>query len=362
MKNLLISIIESQKKIPIIFESPLWERIVKFISENFGSHSKFIITDDHIYNIYEEKINHFVSHLNNFRKILLIPAGENSKSRSEKNRLEDEILAHQGGRDSLLLVLGGGVVGDLGGFVAATLHRGVPFIQIPTTVLAQVDSSIGGKVGINHPRGKNLIGAFYHPQAIFIDVAFLETLSEEEYANGLAEVIKYAVTLDAELWRILEEKSAAILERRIDVLNEIIFRSVQAKVQVVEKDEKETAYRSILNFGHTVGHAIENLSHFNVKHGFAIAAGMRIAAHLSQKLLGYPNEAVVRLDNLLNIYNLNGVDISRWSSEQIWNSMKLDKKARGTQPLFTLLDKDGKPKLFHPVSKTEFFHVIESIA
>jgi len=362
MKNLLISINESQKEIPVVFESPLWESVIKFVSENFSSYSKFIITDDHIYKIYEKEIDVFVNHLNNFRKILLIPAGENSKSRNEKNRLEDEILAHQGGRDSLLLVLGGGVVGDLGGFVAATLHRGVPFIQIPTTVLAQVDSSIGGKVGINHPQGKNLIGVFYHPQAIFIDVTFLKTLSEEEYVNGLAEVIKYAVTVDTELWRILEEKSSAILDRKIDVLKEIIFRSVQAKVQVVEKDEKESAYRSILNFGHTVGHAIENLSHFNIKHGFAIATGMRIAVYLSQKLLGYPDEAVIRLNNLINTYNLNGVDISQWSAEQIWNSMKLDKKARGSQPLFTLLDKDGKPVLFHPVTKTEFFDVIKSFA
>lgn len=358
MPALQLKLKSSLHSIPYFIGHSLREPVVQLLHHQFPHHCIFVIADSNISNIYGEQIVEMLSVHQGYREILSFPAGEPSKSREWKRTLEDRLLEKKAGRDTVLLAIGGGVTGDLAGFVAATLHRGVPLIHLPTSLLAQVDSSIGGKVGINHPMGKNLLGAFYHPEAVFTDTEFLKTLPEEEYRNGLAEIVKYAVILDAPLWRWLETEQAKILNRNTRVLLEMISRCVELKIQVVEKDEKETRYRSILNFGHSVGHAVEKLSHYQVKHGFAVAAGMRIAAKLSHQLLGYSEDKVQRLTHLLTAYEINQVNLPDYPPDEIWTALHNDKKSLRQKPRFTLLDADGKPALFHPVSREEFYRAL----
>ncbi|MEL6824301.1 MAG: 3-dehydroquinate synthase family protein, partial [Calditrichota bacterium] len=262
--------------VPFIAGFGLWRQLDGFLRENYPSHRKFVIADENLGRLYGQSTDALAEKY----EWLTFPAGEVEKSRERKAALEDELFKRGAGRDSVLIALGGGVTGDLVGYIAASFQRGVPLIQMPSSLLAQVDSSIGGKVGINHASGKNLLGAFYHPAAVFSDIALLRSLPDEELYNGMAEVIKYAVILDDQLWQILEEKAAAILKRDPEVLENVITRCARLKIDVVEQDEREGDLRSLLNWGHTVGHAIENLSEYRVKHGFAIAAGMMVAAVL----------------------------------------------------------------------------------
>src|SRR5436309_595603 len=253
--------------------------IVGDIRRTFWGVRKFVITDSNVGALYGKE---FLRALRQPREYLLsIPAGEKSKNRRIKERIEDRILSLGVTRDSLIVALGGGVIGDLAGFVAASLLRGLPYVQIPTTLLAQVDSSIGGKVAIDHPLGKNLLGAFYQPHKVYINVATLTSLPDREFRCGLAEVIKYGAILDKDLFRYLEREYGQIMAKHESCLLRIIKRSCEIKKSVVEQDEKETGLRRILNFGHTIGHAIEVLSGYRIRHGNAIAIGMVAEARMS---------------------------------------------------------------------------------
>jgi 3-dehydroquinate synthase len=353
MQKLPIRIKEQLRQVTFHVGRNLWKPLSAYLGESFPTHSVFLITDSNLVDIYANAACKNLRDHPGFCDILVFPAGEQNKSRTQKERLEDLLLLQKAGRDSVIVAIGGGVTGDLAGYVAATLHRGVPLIHLPTSLLAQVDSSIGGKVGINHPAGKNLIGAFYQPQAVFCDVDFLRSLPEEEFVNGMAEVIKYAVILDDQLWDLLEDNNARILQHDPETLEEVIVRCAQWKIKVVEADEKESGYRSILNFGHTVGHALEKLSGYRIKHGFAVAAGMRVAARLSRQLLNYPPDRIQRLENLLQIYHLNRVGLKQFSPDEIWDAIKTDKKARQYAPRFSLMKSVNQPELLYPVEKQE---------
>ena len=210
---------------------------------------------------------------------------EQSKSIQTVMSLYDKLVENEFDRNSGIIAVGGGVVGDVAGFAAATFMRGVPFVQVPTTLLAQVDSSIGGKTGVNLPSGKNLVGAFYQPTLVWTDVSTLKTLPERELRSGLAEVIKYAVVADQGLFHILEEKIRSFSEASSDTLIEIISRCCSAKARIVEQDEKDHGVRSILNYGHTAGHALETLSNYiQYTHGEAVALGMIVAARVSHEI------------------------------------------------------------------------------
>lgn len=360
MQTLQLSLDKQIRQVPYFIGNTLWQSLATFLSENFPSHAIYGFADEMIAEIYREIFEKALQSQPRFQRLVTFPAGEASKSRRQKDELEDLLLGEQAGRDTVLIAMGGGVTGDLVGFVAASLHRSVPLIHLPTSLLAQVDSSIGGKVGINHSSGKNLLGAFYHPAAVFCDIDFIASLPEADFLSGMAEVIKYAVTLDEELYGWLENESEAILRRDPEPLRRIIQRSVALKIAVVEADEKESNYRSILNFGHTIGHAIEKLSNFQVKHGFGVAEGMRHAAVLSHRLLEYPLKAVERLEKLLTIYDLNRVQAKDYPFEAIWTAICSDKKARLREPRFTLMKAPGEPALFQPVQKQELYHVIAS--
>ena len=301
-----------------------------------------------------------VSHLQtlpNWRGTLTFPAGEQSKCRAVKVTLEDQLLQQKAGRDTVLIAMGGGVTGDLVGFVAATLHRGIPLIHLPTSLLAMVDSSIGGKTGINHPAGKNLIGSFYQPDSIWADVNFLATLPQEEFLSGMAEVIKYAAIGDDELWERLEKQRTQILQKEQTILTEVISLCAKHKIRITSADEKEAGLRGILNFGHTIGHALENLSEYQILHGFAIATGMVIAARLSNRLYQYPAERVQRLINLLKSYDLLRVDLRKFSIDAVWDCILTDKKSRQQVPHFSLMNERNQPKLAVPIQKRELADV-----
>lgn len=360
MQTIRLHIETPSTGIPIHIGTNLWSHLKSFLGQRFTNHFIFVISDSNISRLFGERILSEFGTLPTFKGNITFPVGEQNKNRLQKEELEDQLIKNKAGRDSVIIALGGGVTGDLAGYVAATYYRGIPLIHLPTSLIAQVDSSVGGKVGVNHSEGKNLIGAFYQPQAVFTDLEFLQTLSEEEFMNGMAEVIKYAVTLDSELWHLIENKEREIVKRDSKVLEEMILCCIHLKINIVEKDEKESGYRSILNFGHTAGHAIEKLSNFQIKHGYAISVGMEIAARLSQQLLGFPDRKAKRLKETLKRYHLNSVSLNDFNIDQIWEAMLTDKKARQQTPRFTLLRNTGHPELFYEVRKEDFENAFRS--
>jgi 3-dehydroquinate synthase len=252
-------------------------------------------------------------------------------------------------RKSTLIALGGGVVGDLTGFIAATYQRGIPFIQIPTTLLSQVDSSVGGKTAVNHPRGKNMIGAFYQPKLVVVDLDTLQTLPKNEFRAGLAEVIKYGIIADDKLFAFLENNTKKILSLNRDCLEYIIETSCAIKAKVVEKDERESRHRMILNFGHTFGHSIETLTNYTeYLHGEALAIGMTQAAWLSVETGECSEDVPIRIANLLKKFNLP-VHSPNLKPEDVISSMYYDKKTTHNKLRFILAKNIGSVKIVDDV-------------
>jgi 3-dehydroquinate synthase len=260
--------------------------------------------------------------------LLTVPAGEASKCVNQAERLWNELVRLKVDRQAAIVAVGGGVVGDLAGFVAATFARGLPLVQFPTTLLAQVDSSVGGKVGINLPAAKNIIGAFWQPAGVLIDLDVLSTLPEREYRSGLAEVVKYGVILDADFFEYLERHAAALCSREPEVLEKVIARSCQLKASVVERDEREvTGQRAVLNYGHTFCHAIETVTGYGrYLHGEAVAIGMDCAARLAAELDRIDDSLTRRQRKLLEALGLP-VTMERLSVDALMAAMQRDKKA-----------------------------------
>lgn len=276
--------------------------------------------------------------------LITVPAGETSKSLKCVQHCYDQLATHRLERKSFIVALGGGVVGDLAGFVAATYLRGIPFVQIPTTLLAQVDSSVGGKTGVNLRAGKNLVGAFYQPRLVLCDLDTLKTLPEREFRSGLAEVIKYGIIYDARLFAQLERALPKIIKRNDTVLAQVIARCCQIKADVVSQDETESGLRAILNFGHTIGHAIENSSGYGkYLHGEAISIGQIAAAKLSHTVLGLPERDVKRIETLLSRAGLpTRIQLNAARRLKLFNAMKLDKKVSDGEVKFVLAGVIGK--------------------
>ena len=276
---------------------------------------------------------------------VVVPDGEQAKSWQTLNRVFDALLEARCGRDTLIIALGGGVVGDLAGFAAAIYQRGVPFIQVPTTLLAQVDSSVGGKTAINHALGKNMIGAFHQPLAVISDVAVLDTLPERELRAGVAEVIKHGLALDAAFVAWLESNIEKLLRRDAAALAYAVRRSCELKARIVAEDERESGARVLLNFGHTFGHAIEAGTGYGAwLHGEAVAAGMVMAAELS-RLAGQLKKAdVARVRELLKRAGLP-VTGPALAPERMLELMAVDKKAAKGRTRFVLLEAMGRATL-----------------
>ena len=276
--------------------------------------------------------------------LLTVPAGETAKSLKSVQTCYDRLAGHRLERKSFIVALGGGVVGDLAGFVAATYLRGIAFVQVPTTLLAQVDSSVGGKVGVNLEAGKNLVGAFHQPRLVLCDLDTLATLPAREFRAGLAEVIKYGIIHDARLFERLEHEMKPILRRDPKTLAEIIARCCEIKAEVVGADETESGLRAILNFGHTIGHALEAISRYGkYLHGEAIAIGQVAAAELSARMLGLPASDVERIRRLFDRAGLpTEVQLTAAKLRGMFAAMRLDKKVAGGEIKFVLAERLGK--------------------
>jgi 3-dehydroquinate synthase len=276
--------------------------------------------------------------------LITVPAGETAKRLKSVQACYDQLAARRLERKSFIVALGGGVVGDLAGFVAATYLRGLAFVQVPTTLLAQVDSSVGGKVGVNLKAGKNLVGAFYQPRLVLCDLDTLQTLPDREYRAGLAEVIKYGIIYDAALFRRLERDLDAVRRKQTEVLTTVVARCCQIKAEVVGQDETESGLRAILNFGHTVGHALEAIAGYGrYLHGEAIAIGQVVAANLSAAVRGLSGAEVERVTRLFERAGLPvRVRLPAAQRARVLAAMRLDKKVSDGQIRFVLADRIGQ--------------------
>lgn len=289
--------------------------------------------------------------------------GEKTKSVTNLAAIWDDLIEAKADRRTVLIAVGGGVVGDLAGFAAATFVRGIPFVQVPTSLLADVDSSVGGKTGINHPSAKNMLGAFHQPVGVLIDTAVLDTLPDREFAAGMAEVIKYGVILDADFFTFLEQRADAIHQREPNILRQIVARCCRLKADVVEKDEFErTGMRAVLNYGHTFGHAFEALAGFGeLLHGEAVAIGMLYASRLAERL-GFIDPSVThRQKTLIARFGLPTRLPATWahSDDAVISRMKLDKKTLAGQLRFVLPKRLGHVEVISDVSEADVREVLK---
>ena len=342
MEKITVRIKEREKLYEVLIGNSISASIAEFIRKRHKNRKIVIVTDDNLKKLCQKTVLNALKPLNPL--LISIPTGESSKSREMKEKIEDKLLEKKYGRDTVIIAFGGGVIGDLAGFVASTFDRGVPLIHIPTTLLAMVDSSIGGKTAINTKHGKNLIGTTYQPDAVFADLDFLESLPQEEFINGMAEIIKIAATSDKALFEFIEKNNKKILERNKEMLIKIIKRAIELKKDVVEKDEKESGLRQILNFGHTFGHALENYHNYKKKHGHCISIGLVVESKIANLIGKLSNNEAKRIEALINKFNLPTTVEKNIDIDKIMEIMKIDKKARSQKPRFIILEKIGKIK------------------
>lgn len=295
--------------------------------------------------------------------VLTLPPGEEHKRLLTVNRIWDRLAELHAGRDTILIALGGGVIGDMTGFAAACWMRGVRYVQVPTSLLAQVDASVGGKTAVDHPAGKNLIGAFHQPEKVVIDTATLATLPARAYAAGLAEVVKAALIADNDFLAWLEAHAPALVARAPDVMLHAIRRSCEIKASIVAADETERGQRAMLNLGHTFGHAIEAASGFrDILHGEAVAIGLLLAADLSVRVCGLDAELRPRLRQLLSAFGLPTALPAHTSPEELLEAMRLDKKHVKDQWRFILLEAPGRAVLHGVDDRQIVLEVLEQAA
>lgn len=335
MRELTVKL--AHKSYPVLIENGLFENIGEIIRKHFTGRKVFAVTDSNIAPIYGKTLMEQFSRRNIDAGLYVIPAGESSKSHGELLKLYDAFAGAEITRKDVIIAFGGGVTGDLTGFAASTWLRGTALVQIPTSLLAMVDSSIGGKVAVDLPAGKNLVGSFYHPEIVAIDPMLLETLPDRYFSDGMAEIVKHGCIRDAELFGMLEQmKNRPGVMKQIE---DIIYRNCNIKRTVVEQDERESGLRMILNFGHTFGHAIEKaFSYERYTHGEAVSMGMIFAAGLSH-MLGFCDESIPeRIRALLSCFGLP----TGWPEadrEMILHTVLLDKKAQ-TNEIGLVLIKD----------------------
>ncbi len=300
----------------------------------------FLITDSHIHKLYASMIMGTLSSAGFEPQLYTVPAGEVSKSQEQLSALYDWLIKQRAERGEAIIALGGGMVGDVVGYAAATYLRGVPLVQVPTSLLAQVDSAIGGKTGINHVMGKNLIGTFYHPRLVLVDPATLLTLPIRERTEGWAEVVKYGIILDTELFARLEEYADTLREFTnppATLLCQIVMNCIALKAAIIEEDEREQGRRTILNYGHTVAHALENVAGYGeFLHGEAVSLGMVVAGSIAQQAGLFPEAELVRQNKLLEALGLPTSYAGSVHVKDILSAIQLDKKVAGKQVRWVL--------------------------
>lgn len=339
---------------PVITGSGIFERLGKAIRHYLGGERLCLVTDSGVEKYYLKMVQEMLEKEGYQVSPFVIAEGEGSKSLATVNSVYDFLILKKMDRASSLLALGGGVVGDLTGFVAATYLRGVAYAQVPTSLVAQVDASLGGKTGVNHKLGKNLIGAFYHPKVVYTDVQLLTTLPRRDFLAGLAEVVKYGAIWDEELFAFLEGNLPQILAYDKPALLRIVNSCCAIKAEIVKQDEREAGLRAVLNFGHTLGHALETMTGYQeYKHGEAISLGMGFAAQLSQTRGLLSSAEVKRLKTLLTRIGLP-VELPDLPRKDYVRLLERDKKSRSGMVDFILIGPLGKATI-HPLSITEIF-------
>ena len=348
-----------EKSYQIIVGSNVIEHLKAFLEIN--NYNKIIvISDENVVKLHGEKLKNIVQSLD----FVVVKAGENSKSFAVFEKTCEEILQKNIDRKTLLIAFGGGVVGDLTGFCASVLLRGIDFIQIPTTLLAMVDSSVGGKTAINSQAGKNLIGSFYQPKLVLCDIDFLETLPLREFRSGYAEIVKYGFIYDKIFFEFLDENLTEIFAKNLQILQKIITRSCEIKAQIVGRDEKENGERALLNFGHTFGHIFETETNYSdeILHGEAVALGMLMASQMSVDFELINEGEYQKIFNHLQKsgFNLNLKNIRQnWHQENLIKHLFKDKKTENNQLTFILLNKIGEAKIYKKISLENFLKVLK---
>ena len=326
IENLIVGL--EQRSYPITIGDGILDQIGNCLSSvNFPKRIA-VITNSEIGSLYFRSLGKSLLENGFVVELIEIPEGESAKNLNTLNQIFEQLIKGKFDRSSGLLALGGGVVGDITGFAAATYLRGIPFVQVPTTLLAQVDSSVGGKTAVNHALGKNLIGAFYQPSLVQVDVRTLQSLPEREYSSGLAEVIKYGIIRDDQFFTWIEDNQSEIRRKDPSVLMQMVKISCQIKADVVEIDERESGLRAILNFGHTYGHAVETLSGYGiVRHGEAVSQGMLVAAAIAREMDLCTIDEIRRIRHLLRSFNLP-TRIPEFPIPAILEVMARDKKVK----------------------------------
>ena len=357
-KSKILNVELADKSYPIYIGSDLLSS-KSLLSDHIQGKQVMVVTNTTIAPLYLEKLKDALSDFN--VESVILPDGEEFKTLETLNKVFDALLKAKFDRSSTLVALGGGVVGDITGYAAASYQRGVNFIQLPTSLLSQVDSSVGGKTGVNHELGKNMIGAFYQPKAVIIDVDTLDTLSDQEYSAGMAEVIKYGLLGNADFFSMLETNIESIMARNKDLIIEIIFNSCKDKASIVALDEFERGKRALLNLGHTFGHGIENaFGYGNYLHGEAVSRGMVMATKLSMDEGHLSNEDAIRVESILSKADLPISIKKSIGSETLIEAMSLDKKSIDGKIRLVLLKALGDSYLTDSYSKENFNKVVNN--
>lgn len=302
-----------------------------------------IITDDKIASLYGKQFQECLDFSGLENHLFSFPCGEHSKTRNTKELLENQLFEKGLGRDTCVIALGGGVTTDIAGYVAATYCRGIPLVMIPTSLLAMVDASIGGKTGVNVPYGKNMLGCIYQPKKVIIDPSVLKSLPRKELTNGIVEMIKHGLVANCKLFEDLENYSDQLLTLDTTIFNKMIFENCRIKKEIIEEDERENGKRRLLNFGHTIGHALEHLTQYTLSHGEAVAIGLLVESYLSLKLEMLGEMSFNRIKKILLQYNLPLQLPCRFSIQTLMDAMALDKKSLKGRPRFIIIDAIGSP-------------------
>lgn len=327
-------------------------------AEEFPYEQRLVLTNTTIYALHSDRILSLVE--GDRDRVVIIEDGERYKNLESFAEVHTRLLELEFNRRSLLIAFGGGVIGDLAGFVASTYQRGIDFVQIPTTLLAQVDSSVGGKTAVNHPLGKNMIGTFYQPKRVLIDLSLLSTLPQREYVSGLAEVLKYGFIQDAEFLEWMRINYEAILAKEPEVMGEMIYRSCASKKWIVDQDERESGIRATLNLGHTFGHAIEKLMKYQgILHGEAVAVGMNMAGYLSCRMGLISKKDQLYITSLLHLFDLPCEAPQSFTAQEFLNVMRLDKKNLTQKIRFVLLESVGKAMITDDIPEEYIIEAIE---
>jgi len=343
MKTLHVDL--ASRSYPIYIGTDLLEQKVLFEPHLKSSTTVFIVSNTTVAPLYAKTLTNTLSQLGKTVRLLELPDGESFKDWQHLQLIFDELLAHGADRQSMIIALGGGVVGDMAGFGAASFMRGIRFIQVPTSLLAQVDSSVGGKTGINHPLGKNMIGAFHQPVAVIADLNTLRTLPPRELSAGLAEVIKHGAIADADFLDWIEANTSALLACDTDAMAHAVLRSCEIKSAVVSADEREGGIRATLNFGHTFGHAIESgLGYGEWLHGEAVGCGMVMAADLSVRLGHIGQADAQRLKRIIESMHLP-ISPPKLGSQRFMELMQVDKKTEAGQIRYITLGSIGAARI-----------------